>query len=301
MSPTPNPKDSSTRLLARLKPDLHISGIAGFLFAICLLADIIGTTIITTNYPSNQVLPGIWSVGWLLVGVYFLFSLKVASQWEKAVILRLGKFHKMAGPGAFWLIPIVDSLANWIDHRVMVTPFSAEKTQTKEKAALEVADYKAAIAWAAQTALREIIGQSVLADILVGRDKMDAELQKIIDERTTPWGVTVQSVEIRDVIIPPDLEDAMSRQAQAERERQARVILGESEQQIAASFAEASKAYINNPTALHLRAMNMLFEGLKEKGALVIVPSSAVDTMNLGGLSGMVSLAQQNLPKDEQK
>ena len=145
-------------------------------------------------------------------------------------------------------------------------------------------------------------GQSVLADILVGRDKMDAELQKIIDERTTPWGVTVQSVEIRDVIIPPDLEDAMSRQAQAERERQARVILGESEQQIAASFAEASKAYVNNPTALHLRAMNMLFEGLKEKGALVIVPSSAVDTMNLGGLSGMVSLAQQNLPpKDEKK
>jgi regulator of protease activity HflC (stomatin/prohibitin superfamily) len=319
MSPNPNPKDSSTRLLARMKPDLHISGIAGFLFGICLLADIIGAAIITNNNPSNQVLPGIWSVGWLLVGVYILFSLKVASQWEKAVILRLGKFHKMAGPGSFWLIPIVDSLANWIDHRVMVTPFSAEKTLTKdtvpvdvdavlfwvvwdaEKAALEVADYKAAIAWAAQTALREIIGQSVLADILVGRDKMDAELQKIIDERTTPWGVTVQSVEIRDVIIPPDLEDAMSRQAQAERERQARVILGESEQQIAASFAEASKAYVNNPTALHLRAMNMLFEGLKEKGALVIVPSSAVDTMNLGGLSGMVSLAQQNLPKDEQK
>jgi len=169
-----------------------------------------------------------------------------------------------------------------------------------EKAALEVADYRAAIAWAAQTALREIIGQSFLADILVGRAKMDADLQKIIDERTTPWGVTVQSVEIRDVIIPPDLEDAMSRQAQAERERQARVILGESEMQIAASFAEASKAYIDNPTALHLRAMNMLFEGLKEKGALVIVPSSAVDTMNLGGLSGMVSLAQQNLPKDKE-
>ena len=161
-----------------------------------------------------------------------------------------------------------------------------------------MADYKAAIAWAAQTALREIIGQSPLADILVGRDKMDAELQKIIDERTTPWGVTVQSVEIRDVIIPPDLEDAMSRQAQAERERQARVILGESEQQIAASFAEASQAYINNPTALHLRAMNMLFEGLKEKGALVIVPSSAVDTMNLGGLSGMVSLGLTQLNKD---
>ena len=319
MSPNSVSKDLSTRLLARQKPDLHISGMAGFIFAICLLADIIGTTIITKNYPSNQVLPAAWSIGWLVVGVYILFSLKVASQWEKGVVLRLGKIHKLAGPGAFWVIPIVDSLANWIDHRVMVTPFSAEKTLTKdtvpvdvdavlfwvvwdaEKAALEVADYKAAIAWAAQTALREIIGQSVLADILVGRDKMDAELQKIIDERTTPWGVTVQSVEIRDVIIPPDLEDAMSRQAQAERERQARVILGESEQQIAASFAEASKAYINNPTALHLRAMNMLFEGLKEKGALVIVPSSAVDTMNLGGLSGMVSLAQQNLPKDEKK
>jgi regulator of protease activity HflC (stomatin/prohibitin superfamily) len=319
MSPNSVSKDLSTRLLARQKPDLHISGMAGFIFAICLLADIIGTTIITKNYPSNQVLPAAWSIGWLVVGVYILFSLKVASQWEKGVVLRLGKIHKLAGPGAFWVIPIVDSLANWIDHRVMVTPFSAEKTLTKdtvpvdvdavlfwvvwdaEKAALEVADYKAAIAWAAQTALREIIGQRVLADILVGRDKMDAELQKIIDERTTPWGITVQSVEIRDVIIPPDLEDAMSRQAQAERERQARVILGESEQQIAASFAEASKAYINNPTALHLRAMNMLFEGLKEKGALVIVPSSAVDTMNLGGLSGMVSLAQQNLPKDEKK
>jgi len=202
---------------------------------------------------------------------------------------------------------------------VMVTPFSAEKTLTKdtvpvdvdavlfwvvwdaEKAALEVADFRAAIAWAAQTALREIIGQMTLADILIGRAKMDADLQKIIDERTTPWGITVQSVEIRDVVIPPDLEDTMSRQAQAERERQARVILGESEKQIAASFSEASEAYVSNPTALHLRAMNMLFEGLKEKGALVIVPSSAVDTMNLGGLSGVVSLAQQNLPKGPTK
>jgi len=162
-----------------------------------------------------------------------------------------------------------------------------------------VTDYNAAISWAAQTALREIIGQMTLADILVGRTKMDADMQKIIDERTTPWGVTVQSVEIRDVIIPQVLEDAMSRQAQAERERQARVILGESELQIADSFAQASQSYINNPTALHLRAMNMLFEGLKEKGALVIVPSSAVDTMNLGGLSGMVSMAQNNLPKEK--
>src|SRR3990172_8237158 len=213
----------------------------------------------------------------------------------------------------FWVIPIVDRIPIWIDHRVMVTPFSAEKTLTMdtvpvdvdavlfwlvwdaEKAALEVEDYRAAIAWAAQTALREVIGQMSLADILVGRARMDQDLQKIIDERTTPWGVTVQSVEIRDVVIPQDLEDAMSRQAQAERERQARVILGESEKQIAQSIADASQAYRQNPTALHLRAMNMLFEGLKEKGALVIVPSSAVDTMNLGGLMGMTSLAREAL------
>jgi regulator of protease activity HflC (stomatin/prohibitin superfamily) len=210
----------------------------------------------------------------------------------------------------FWILPVIDTVASWIDHRVMVTPFNAEKTLTKdtvpvdvdavlfwmvwdaEKAALEVENYRSANNWAAQTALREVIGQMSLADILIGRAKMDAELQKIIDERTTPWGITVQSVEIRDVVIPQDLEDAMSRQAQAERERQARVILGESEEQIAHSFAEASKAYINNPTALHLRAMNMLFEGLKEKGALVIVPSSAVDTMNLGGISGLTALNQ---------
>jgi hypothetical protein len=191
----------------------------------------------------------------------------------------------------------------------MVTPFSAEKTLTKdtvpvdvdavlfwmvwdaEKAALEVEEYRSAIAWAAQTALREIIGQMDLADILVGRARMDADLQRIIDERTTPWGVSVQSVEIRDIVIPQELEDTMSRQAQAERERQARVILGESEKQIADSFSEASKAYADNPTALHLRAMNMLFEGLKEKGAMVIVPSSAVDTMNLGGLMGTTAMA----------
>jgi regulator of protease activity HflC (stomatin/prohibitin superfamily) len=217
----------------------------------------------------------------------------------------------------FWIIPIVDTIPSWVDHRVMVTPFSAEKTLTKdtvpvdvdavlfwvvwdaEKAALEVKDYQSAISWAAQTALRDILGRMMLADMLVGRSAIDDELQHIIDERTTPWGVTVNSVEIRDIVIPQDLEDAMSRQAQAERERQARVILGESEKQIAASFSEASQAYVNNPTALHLRGMNMLFEGLKEKGALVIVPSSAVDTMNLGAMSGLVSIAQNNVPKDE--
>jgi regulator of protease activity HflC (stomatin/prohibitin superfamily) len=317
MSPVNVSQNSSGRAQARGKSDLHIAPIAGFIFALCLLIAVIGATLYASKYPNNQVFPPAWTVGWTLAGIIFLFWLKVAAQWEKAIVLRLGKFHNLSGPGAFMLVPFIDTLANWIDHRVMVTPFSAEKTLTKdtvpvdvdavlfwvvwdaEKAALEVADYHAAIAWAAQTALREIIGQSFLADILIGRAKMDAELQKIIDERTTPWGITVQSVEIRDVIIPPDLEDAMSRQAQAERERQARVILGESEKQIASSFSEASEAYVDNPTALHLRAMNMLFEGLKEKGALVIVPSSAVDTMNLGALSGMVSLAQQNSAKEK--
>ncbi|MEW6094298.1 MAG: slipin family protein [Chloroflexota bacterium] len=317
MSPTTLQNLTKDQKQTRQQADLHVPAIAGFLFGIFLLVSALGGILMSDAGILSDFWAAMWIIGWTLVGTYFLFGLKVASQWEKAVVLRLGKFKKLAGPGAFWLIPIIDSVPNWIDHRVMVTPFSAEKTLTKdtvpvdvdavlfwvvwdaEKAALEVADYRAAIAWAAQTALREIIGQSVLADILVGRAKMDADLQKIIDERTTPWGITVQSVEIRDIVIPPDLEDAMSRQAQAERERQARVILGESEKQIAASFAEASKAYTDNPTALHLRAMNMLFEGLKEKGALVIVPSSAVDTMNLGGISGIVSMAQQNVPKEK--
>jgi regulator of protease activity HflC (stomatin/prohibitin superfamily) len=252
-------------------------------------------------------------VGINLIGLYLLFGVKVADQWEKAVVLRFGRFVGLRGPGLFLIVPIIDRASAWIDHRVMVTPFSAEKTLTKdtvpvdvdavlfwmvwdaEKAALEVEDYQMAIAWAAQTALREVLGQMNLADILVGRARMDKELQKIIDERTTPWGITVQSVEIRDVVIPQDLEDTMSRQAQAERERQARVILGESELQIAQSFADASLAYKDNPTALHLRAMNMLFEGLKQQGALVIVPSSAVETMNLGAIAGVTSLAEIGL------
>jgi regulator of protease activity HflC (stomatin/prohibitin superfamily) len=285
------------------------NGVAVSLALVCYLAAILGAIWMAFNAISWVWISLFFGL-LILIGTYFLLAIKIASQWEKAVMLRLGKFRGLKGPGLFWIVPIVDTVANWIDHRVMVTPFSAEKTLTKdtvpvdvdavlfwmvwdaEKAALEVENYFAAIAWAAQTALREVIGQMNLADILVGRARMDDELQKIIDERTTPWGITVQSVEIRDVVIPQDLEDAMSRQAQAERERQARVILGESEMQIAHSFADASQAYINNPTALHLRAMNMLFEGLKEKGALVIVPSSAVDTMNLGGLSGMVALAE---------
>jgi regulator of protease activity HflC (stomatin/prohibitin superfamily) len=304
-----NKKLSSKELKNYAQVNLRINGVSGLIAGIFYAAAIIGANIMAgLGVPSNTI--GVYVVVTALVGTYFLLALKIASQWEKAVILRFGRFRHLAGPGAFWIVPIMDTIPNWIDHRVMVTPFSAEKTLTKdtvpvdvdavlfwlvwdaEKAALEVEDYRAAIAWAAQTALREIIGQMNLADILVGRAKMDADLQKIIDERTTPWGITVQSVEIRDVIIPQGLEDAMSQQAQAERERQSRVILGEAEMQVANSFAEASKAYVNNPTALHLRAMNMLFEGLKEKGALVIVPSSAVDSMNLGGLSGMVSLAQ---------
>jgi regulator of protease activity HflC (stomatin/prohibitin superfamily) len=250
------------------------------------------------------------------LALYCLLGIKVAAQWEKAVVLRLGRFRGLRGPGLFLLVPVVDAVSSWIDHRVIVTRFIAEKTLTKdtvpvdvdavlfwlvwdaEKAALEVEDYQAAIAWAAQTALREVIGQMELADILVGRARMDKDLQRIIDERTTPWGITVQSVEIRDVVIPQALEDAMSRQAQAERERQARVILGESEKQIAASFAKAAEAYANNPTALHLRAMNMLYEGLKEKGALVIVPSTAVETMGLGGLAGLTALAGSHAPKE---
>jgi regulator of protease activity HflC (stomatin/prohibitin superfamily) len=297
------------------KDDQHISGIAGTIFGILIALTVLGAVLMDGRVADIWI--GAFVIGMIILSTYILYALKVASQWEKAVVLRLGKFHGLRGPGVFWIIPIVDSIPSWIDHRVMVTPFSAEKTLTKdtvpvdvdavlfwvvwdaEKAALEVKDYQSAIAWAAQTALRDIIGRMMLADILVGRSAIDEELQHIIDERTTPWGVTVNSVEIRDIVIPRDLEDAMSRQAQAERERQARVILGESEKQIAASFADASQAYKENPTALHLRAMNMLFEGLKEKGALVIVPSSAVDTMNLGAMSGLVSIAQNNRPKED--
>jgi regulator of protease activity HflC (stomatin/prohibitin superfamily) len=301
-------------ILQGTKIDQHIPPIAGMIFAVFMAAAVLGALAMDKKVADGWI--GAYVVTMIAIGTVFMFSLKIASQWQKAVILRLGKFTGLRGPGLFWIVPLIDGIPSWVDHRVMVTPFAAEKTLTKdtvpvdvdavlfwvvwdaEKAALEVEDYRSAIAWAAQTALRDIIGRMMLADILIGRSAIDEELQRIIDERTTPWGVTVQSVEIRDIVIPQGLEDAMSRQAQAERERQARVILGESEEQIAASFSKASEHYINNPTALHLRAMNMLFEGLKEKGALVIVPSSAVDSMNLGALGGLVSLAQNNLPKE---
>jgi regulator of protease activity HflC (stomatin/prohibitin superfamily) len=295
----------------------RIPGVAVIVYLTVILLAALGLYFLV-KYAAPDIWIWVTAASSALISSYILFAIKVADQWEKAVVLRFGRFTGLRGPGIFWIVPIVNRIPVWIDHRVMVTSFSAEKTLTKdtvpvdvdavlfwlvwdaEKAALEVENYRVAIAWAAQTALREVIGQMDLADILIGRARMDRDLQKTIDERTTPWGVTVQSVEIRDVMIPQELEDAMSRQAQAERERQARVILGESEKQIAQSFADASQAYLNNPTALHLRAMNMLFEGLKEKGALVIVPSSAVDTMNLGAVAGMTSLAAITGSVDEQ-
>lgn len=302
-------KDTSASSLQAQLAAKQVNGVSLALFFVFLALSIAAAILVDSlNLPDWLI--GAVLLGLNLIGIYFLFALKIANQWEKALVLRFGKFRGLGGPGLFWIAPVVDSIPVWIDQRVQVTPFNAEKTLTKDtvpvdvdavlfwivwdaqKAALEVKDYQAAISWSAQTALRDILGKMMLADILVGREAIDKELQRIIDERTTPWGITVQSVEIRDIVIPAALEDAMSRQAQAERERQARVILGESEKQIAASFAEASEAYKNNPTALHLRAMNMLFEGLKEKGALVIVPSSAVDTMNLGGLSGLTALAR---------
>lgn len=291
------------------KQDQHISAVAGFIFGALLLIAILGAAMMDGKV-AEWVIGTYVSVLGLVAAILFL-GIKVANQWEKAVVLRFGKFKGLKGPGLFWITPVIEEVPSWVDHRVMVTPFAAEKTLTKdtvpvdvdavlfwvvwdaEKAVLEVEDYKTAIAWAAQTALRDIIGRMMLADILTGRSSIDLELQRIIDERTTPWGITAQSVEIRDIVIPQDLENAMSRQAQAERERQARVILGESEEQIAESFSRASELYKNNPTALHLRAMNMLFEGLKEKGAMVIVPSSAIDTMNLGGIAGITSLAEK--------
>jgi regulator of protease activity HflC (stomatin/prohibitin superfamily) len=246
-------------------------------------------------------------------------AIKVADQWDRAVILRLGRFHALKGPGLFFIIPIFDVIPYWIDTRVIPTSFKAEKTLTKDtvpvdvdavlfwqvvdpkKAALDVADYRVAISWASQTALRDVIGKTMLSDMLEGRDKISDELQRIIDNRTEPWGVKVLSVEVKDVLIPPALEDAMSMQAQAERERQARVILGDSERQVAEKFGEAAKTYIDNPTALHLRAMNMLYEGLKANSTIVIVPSSALESMQLGNLAGMTALtmglAQQKANK----
>src|SRR5512136_2130282 len=244
----------------------------------------------------------------VFVGLYLLFAIKVVDQWEKAVILRFGRFRGLKGPGLFWIIPVVDVISHLVDQRVRATDVTAESALTRDtvpvnvdaivfwlvwdaqKAVLEVQSYFNAIFLASQTALREAIGRHDLAEMITEREKLGLELAKILDEKTNPWGITVQSVEIRDVRIPAELEDAMSRRAQAERERQARIILGTAETEIAALFSKASELYRENPTAMHLRAMNMLYEAIKEKGSMVIVPSSAVETMGLGGMLGTTAL-----------
>ena len=247
------------------------------------------------------------------LGAILMQAPKIAQQWERAVVLRLGRFIGLRGPGLFWVIPFVDRVDSWIDQRTITTTFAAEQTLTSDtvpvnvdavlfwmvhdaqQAALEVQDYEQAVSWAAQTALRDIIGRTDLTDLLRGRERIESELQALIDVRSNPWGITVQSVEMRDVVIPSALQDAMSREAQAAREKAARIILGQAEMEIAHSFEEAAKSYQNNPTALHLRAMNMLYEGLKEKGALMLIPSSAVESMGMGGLMGAAALQQQQL------
>ncbi len=251
---------------------------------------------------------GILAAG-LGVSVFLSLAPRVAEQWENGVVLRLGKFVGLRGPGLFWIIPLVDRVAFWVDMRVRTTGFAAEKTLTKDtvpinvdavlfwivtdarKAALEVANYEDIVAWAAQTALRDVMGTKILGDILAGRESIDEELRKLIDERTHDWGITVKSVEIRDVVIPPALEDAMSRQAQAEREKQARVILGDAEVEIADKFEKAAERYAKSPIAFQLRAMNILYEGLKEKGSLMVVPSPMVNAMSdASGYAGLASL-----------
>jgi SPFH domain/Band 7 family protein len=248
-----------------------------------------------------------------IVGIILMQAPRIAEQWERAVVLRLGRFVGLRGPGLFWIVPFVDRVSAWIDQRTITTTFAAEQTLTSDtvpvnvdavlfwmvhdaqKAALEVQDYSQAISWAAQTALRDIIGRTALTDLLRGRERIETELQHLIDQRSNPWGVTVSSVEMRDVVIPVALQDAMSREAQAAREKQARIILGQAELEIAQSFQQAAKSYHDNPTALHLRAMNMLYEGLKEKGALMLIPSSAVESMGMGGMLGAAAMRQERL------
>ena len=277
----------------------HVSGVAMALFAISVAIGLGLTALIGRREPS---------VGALLIGLYFLFSIKVADQWEKVAVLRLGRYVGLRGPGLFHVIPIVDTLSRYVDQRIRVASVTAESTLTRdtvpvnvdaivfwmvwnaEKSILEVEDFVQAITMSAQTGLRESIGRHELAQMITERESLGRELQRILDEKTNPWGITVQSVEIRDVRIPQALEDAMSRQAQAERERQARNILGQAETEIAEKFSTAALTYQNNPVALHLRAMNMLYEAIKERRAMVIVPSSVVETMGLGGTLATAAL-----------
>jgi regulator of protease activity HflC (stomatin/prohibitin superfamily) len=271
-------------------------------------------------YRDAGVVPAIWVAALaVLAAILLAAAVKIASQWERAIVLRLGRFQALRGPGIFVIIPVVDTVPYWIDLRVITSAFKAERTLTKDtvpvdvdavlfwrvvdaqKAALDVEDYHNAVAWASQTALRDVIGKTMLADMLEGREKISRELGRIIDERARPWGVDVISVELKDVLIPASLEDAMSMQAQAERERQARIILGDSERQVAEKFQEAARTYADDPTAFHLRAMNMLYEGLKQNSTIVVVPSTAVETMNLGGLAGMTALGLETRKKAQER
>jgi regulator of protease activity HflC (stomatin/prohibitin superfamily) len=277
----------------------QINGVAVTAFVFCL---VVGALVGLTIHQPAPIIVG------ALLGLYLLFAIKVIRQWEKVALLRLGRYVGLRGPGIFHIIPVVETLSPFVDQRVRVASVTAESTLTRdtvpvnvdaivfwmvwnaEKAILEVENFMDAINLSAQTALRESIGRHELAQMITERETLGRELQRILDEKTNPWGITVQSVEVRDVRIPQGLEDAMSRQAQAERERQARIILGQAETEISNSFVQAAAAYAENPVALHLRAMNMLYEAIKEKGAMVIVPSSAVETMGLGGTLATASL-----------
>jgi regulator of protease activity HflC (stomatin/prohibitin superfamily) len=286
------------------RPVFRLNVIAVAILLVCVLLGLLGTA------GAGNPVPLIVACA---TGIVLMQSPRVAQQWERAVVLRLGRFVGLRGPGLFWVVPFMDRVSTWIDQRTITTTFAAEQTLTSDtvpvnvdavlfwmvhdaqKAALEVQEYGQAVSWAAQTALRDIIGRTALTDLLRGRERIEGELQQLIDLRSNPWGVTVSSVEMRDVVIPVALQDAMSREAQAAREKQARIILGQAEMEIAQSFQEAAKSYHDNPTALHLRAMNMLYEGLKEKGALMLIPSSAVESMGMGGMLGAAAMRQERL------
>ncbi len=288
-------------------PRINVVAVAILLASVALGA--LGTALIRNPIPI---------VVMVLIGLVLMQSPRVAQQWERAVVLRLGRYIGLRGPGIFWIVPFYDSVPTWIDQRTITTSFAAEQTLTSdtvpvnvdavlfwlvhdvEKAALEVQDYAQAVSWAAQTALRDIIGRTTLTELLRGRERIEDDLQKLIDSRSNPWGVTVSSVEMRDIVIPGALQDAMSREAQAAREKQARIILGEAEREIAHSFEEAARSYQNNPIALQLRAMNMLYEGLKDKGALMLVPTSAVDSLGMGGMLGAAAIRQARLNEGEE-
>jgi regulator of protease activity HflC (stomatin/prohibitin superfamily) len=298
MFPKSNSPLTATFKAAQARP---VSSIGLTVFLFCLVPGVIAAAVLNSPVPMFVALP---------IGVYCLFAIKVAQQWEKVAVLRLGRYRGLKGPGVFTIVPIIDVLSDYVDQRIRVTEVKAESTLTRdavpvfvdaivfwvtwnaEKCILEVQKFEDAITMSAQTALRETIGRHMLTEMLTDRESLGHELQKILDIKTNPWGVTVQSVEIRDVQIPQGLEDAMSREAQAQRERHARIILGTAETEISEKFAEAAKMYKDNPIALHLRAMNMLYEAIKEKGSMVIVPSSAVETMGLGGMLGTSAMSK---------